>query len=156
MEVKSKVVQIAKTYIANDGKEFSKKRDCEIYEKYYPQTIYDIIKDYCVIEKESDIEKYKNNKVPVFTYLLVTKAIPDDKIDYCEIIEKDSKSYIPNIDYSDKPTLFFNNWTNAFNGGYGFNGWERVGDKDRLEKKIENYKNLLEKYEKMLDKVNKI
>ena len=156
MEVKSKVVQIAKIYIANDGKEFSKKRDCEIYEKYYPQTIYDIIKDYCVIEKESDIEKYKNNKVPVFTYLLVTKEIPNDKIDYCKIIEKGSKSYIPNIDYNNKPTLFYNDWTNACNGGYGFNGWKKVGDKERLEKKIEQYQNLLEKYKKMLDKLKEM
>ena len=156
MKVKTKVIRTEKLYIANDGKEFSKERDCEIYEKYYPQTIYDIIKDYCIIEKESDVKNYKNNTVPVFTYLLVTKEIPDDKIDYCKIIEKGSKSYIPNIDYNNKPTLFYNNWTNACNGGYGFNGWEKIGDKERLEKKIENYKNLLEKYEKMLDKLKEM
>lgn len=143
MTTKEKVITTEITYIADDGKTFRRKKDCEIYEKYAPLSIYDIIKDYCIIEEE-DIEDFKNNITPHFSYIVVTKKIPDDKVYYCELLCTDG---VPNLTLKNQePTLFYNDYSNAYAGGYGANGWVEKGSKKDIQNKIEEYEKLLEKF----------
>lgn len=144
MTIEEKVIGTRLIYIANDGKVFQCRRSCEVYEKYTPLSIYDIIKDYCIIE-EQDIESFKNNKPPHFSYIIVTKKIPDDKVDYCKILCPTDG--VPNLTLKNqKPTLFYNDYHNAYAGGYGANGWVEKGTKKDIQNKIEEYEELLEKF----------
>lgn len=146
MKTERKIIEEKIIYVADNGKKFKNEYDCEIYEEYFPMTIYDIIQEYCIIE-ERDIEDYKNNKIPHFSYLILMKEIPEDKRRYCEIIEKGcSCNGVPSPLYCENPTLFYNDWSNAYNGGYGSNGWKKIGTKEDILKRIEQDKKMLEKF----------
>ena len=147
MKVERKVIEEKVIYVADNGKKFDNEYDCEIYEKYFPMTIYDIIQEYYIIE-EKNIEDYRNNKIPHFSYLILIKELPKDKKRYCEIIEKKPNcSGLPSYDYDlEDPVLFYNDWSDAYNGGYGRNGWEVRGTKEYILKCIERDKKLLEKF----------
>lgn len=143
MTIEEKVIETRLTYIANDGKVFQRKRDCEVYEKYTPMSIYDVIKDYCIIE-EQYIEGFKNNTPGHFSYIIVTKKIPDDKVEYCKLLSTDG---VPNLTLKNQePTLFYNDYRNAYAGGYGLNGWREKGSKKEIQNKIKEYEELLEKF----------
>lgn len=153
MKIEEKTIQTETIYIANDGTRFKDENSCQLYEKYAPMTIYNIISPYCIIE-EQDIEKFNNNEVPFFAYLIVVDKIPKDKIAYCNLIEKMNNKYlsgIPNLEFSDTPTLFYNDWNSAFSGSSNFNGWKEQGTKKEIEAKIKHYKELLEKFKNRVD-----
>lgn len=139
-------------YKAKDGRIFSEERNCEIYEKYYPLSIYDILKDYCYFMDEESIEDFKQNKSKLFAYLIIHTRIPQDKIKYCNMIsEKDNP--LPNLsEYDSTPHLFFNDWSSAMDGSYGRNGWIDLGSKNYCIEKFKYYKNLLEIFNKTIDK----
>ena len=136
-----KVIETEKIYIANDGRKFDNEYLCRIYETYAPKTIYDVLKDYIKAD-EQVLNKLKGNEFPAFSYIVILKNIPKEIRSYINIIEKKSNSSgCPNTDYINFPCLFYNNWSNAYSGSYGRNGWIKVGTKEDLQ----NEKELIEK-----------
>ena len=142
-----KVIETEKIYIADDGKKFNNEYLCRVYETYAPKTIYDILKDYIKAD-EQVLNKFKENEIPAFSYILVLKNIPKEIRSYINIIEKKpNSSGCPNTEYTNFPCLFYNNHSSAYSGGYGRNGWIKVGTKEDLQNEKENIEKELKYFE---------
>lgn len=141
-------VDYKRVYIAENGRQFSNERDCLIYEKYCHLSIYDVIKDYYIIE-EKDIEHLKNNEIPHFSYLILIKKVPEEIERYCDLVENCKPGTNENNEYSFETSslppsnidsLYYNNWD--FDG----NGWEEIGTKEDIQEKIKEYTDMLFKF----------
>ena len=144
MRIEKRATETKCVYVAKNGKQFESEWDCELYEKYAPATIYDILKKYCTIIKEEDIEEYKKNRVPMDSYIIINKKIPYEEERYCYEIGKNFfAGYLPNLRWeSSKPTLFHSE--KHKDGRW----WIELGDKNYIESES-NY------WEKMLQKIFK-
>ena len=134
-------------YISEDGREFDNMHDCETYENFMGKSIYDVLKEYITFLDDKTPLEMKNNIISEFIYIIVNKPIPSNIKKYIEIIEKGSgKSSIPLtpqcIEY---PTLFYNDWSGAYNGGCCY-GWKNIGSQEQLEKDVKYFSSMLEKF----------
>ena len=136
-------------YKAIDGKEFEDKYECEEYE-YFLEHQEDIL---------SKIIFYKE-KDGVFTQITIDEL---DYFDYCYLTDDIYIKYHKYFDgwwnkkYQKKTSDFYQlkkigiykrDYSEAFNGGYGWNGWKYIG---RLEQ-IKLWENL----RKTIDKSNRM
>ena len=138
MQTKIKITEIKKEYyIADDGKEFVSQKDCQIYENFYPQTIYDVLKEYVTFVDNNTIADFKYNILQTGTYLIINKDIPNDIIRYCNILFNDEYLYCPNAYNIKEPTLYY--FTHTYDGSS--TTWECYGTYKALliaKKDIEN------------------
>ena len=141
MKTRKKVIEYETIYVAENGKEFEGKNECLIYEKYYKKNILDLVKNYIVFDSKA-IENISKNKTPVFSYALVVKDLPMELKQYFRILKNYElfDDLIPideNIMYKPLPRLYYCNYSESYNGGYGWNGWEDVGTTESITEEIE-------------------
>lgn len=143
MIIEKRVIQTEDIYIANDGKKFDTEIECLAYEKYYPKTIYEVVKDYIVTNEET-LEAFKRNEIPTQAYVIVLKHIPNDIRAYAKTIEvgRCNKSGLPyNYKEYDYPCLFYNDWSAAYNGFSNASvGWKRMGTESDFKEAMQNFK----------------
>ena len=144
MERKEIVTKEENIYIANDETIFYNQEACEIYEKYSPLTLYDILKEYCEIEEE-DIEDYKNNEIPKNSYLIVNSNMSKDKYRYCNIIEKIHCGISCFKKENTCPTLYYND----YDWCYGYKGWKRIGTEEEIKEKVTFWEKALQMFDKI-------
>jgi hypothetical protein len=154
MTVEKIATQYETYYIANDGKEWRSEEWCRQYEELLADP--SPLKNLKFFDSEGEpIDVFALGKIPCFCYLVLTDTIQKYHWSVVKAIignrENDETSY--NLPTS--KGVWYNDWSNAFNGGYGSNGWERADSIEYLEIKIKSCQdkiNLLKKITKPLDK----
>lgn len=137
---KQKIVE-KEIYIAEDGTKFKDEYVCEAYEKYYKYDILDLVKDYIIFDEKAK-KAIMKNKTPMGGYAVCLKKLPDDMIDYIEMYMKThhgAEDLIPICSKLGENKLYYCDYREAMNGGYGWNGWESQGKRSEIEAEI-NYK----------------
>jgi hypothetical protein len=135
MRIEKIATQYETRFIAEDGKRWETEQLCEQYEELLKDP--SPLKALRFFDGNGDpIDVFSLEEIPCFCYLVLT-----DRINYHWSVVK---AIIGNIGRSDEssyklPTsegVWFNDWSNAYNGGYGYNGWVRVDSIESLENQI--------------------
>ena len=152
--IKSQKVIEKVIYIAEDGTEFKDKYVCEVYEKYYKYDILDLVKDYIIFDEKAK-KAIMKNKTPICSYAVCLKKLPDDMIDYIEMYMKThhgAEDLIPICSKTGENKLYYCNYCEAMNGGYGWNGWESLGTRSQIEAEINRKEKQLSIFNSLLPK----
>ena len=149
MRVKKMPVEFEERYIANDGKVWRTKIECEQYEELLADP--SPLKDLSFFDNEGNpIDIFQLKHIPAFSYLVLTngikrylptvvKAIVGDPYD-C-----DTSSYsLPT-----EQGIWYNDWSNAYEGAYGANGWRRQPSIKSMQCEINSYQNKIKLFQKM-------
>lgn len=154
MTVEKIATQYETYYISDDGKKWHSEDWCRQYEKLLADP--SPIKNLKFFNGNGEpIDVFALKEIPCFCYLVLTDEI---KKYHWSVI----KAIIGNRDNDEAsyslPTfkgVWYNDWSNAFNGAYGYNGWTTIDSIETLENKITSCQNkikLLEKITTPLDK----
>lgn len=122
---------------AEDGKEFSKKEDCLLYEKYCNVPKKELLSPYAEFEHWGEKE-YPRSPLGVFeNHCAVFAAIPEEILDflYLEGGQGNASFCRQYARYKGKPILLFYNCTDAMNGMGGAD-WEYLGSVEEMEAEI--------------------
>ena len=158
MTVEKIATQYETYYISNDGKTWRSEEWCRQYEELLADV--SPIKNLKFFNGDGEpIDVFALGKIPCFCYLVLTDEIKHYHWSVIKTIvgnkENDEVSYhLPT-----SKGIWYNDWSEAFNGGYGRNGWVREDDIEYLEIKIKSYQNkinFLKKIIKPLDKQRKV
>lgn len=128
MQVIQEIIEVKEIYVAEDGRKFKSKDACSIYEKYSKIDLMQLVEKYIKVSAATR-EKIEKREVPKFEYALGVEEMPYDMQRYLKMTQLDK--IVPIVTM--KNVLYYCDWTNAFSGGDGFNGWIGVGTKDSLE-----------------------
>lgn len=148
MEIKKVPTQYETRYIANDGKEWTTKTQCQQYEELLSDPT--PLKNLRFYNKKGErIDVFALHRIPDFSYLVLENSVP--KYDW-EIVRKiigdnggsDSTYRLPSAD-----GIWFNDWSNAYSGSFGANGWVREESIEILEYRIETYQEKIELFKKI-------
>jgi hypothetical protein len=127
MQVIQEIIEVKETYVAEDGRKFKSKDACSIYEKYSKIDLMQLVEKYVKVSAATR-EKIDKRQFPKFEYALGLEEMPYDMQRYLKMTQLDE--IVPIVTGKN---LYYCDWTNAFSGGYGFNGWIDLGTKESLE-----------------------
>lgn len=154
MTIEKIATQYETYYIANDGTQWRSEDLCREYEELLIDS--SPIKNLKFFNHDGEpIDVFALGEIPCFCYLVLTENIKEY---HWSIIKKIIGGRGNNETSYNLPTsqgIWYNDWSNAYSGGYGYNGWERVESIEYLESKIRGCQKqikLLEKITKPLDK----
>lgn len=142
-------VKFEERYIANDGKIWQTPIECEQYEELLadPSPLKDLsFFDNC----GNPIDIFQLKEIPAFSYLVLT----DDIKRYLPTVVKAIVSNGRGCDTASYslPTergIWYNDWTNAYNGAYGSNGWVQQPSIEALQCEINNCQRKIKLFQKM-------
>lgn len=154
MRIEKIATEYETRYISDDGKEWKAKWLCQQYEELLKDPT--PLKTLKFFDSEGEpIDVFALKEIPCFSYLVITEDIAN----YDSSVVK---AIIGSQEYSETsynlPTfkgVYYNDWSEAFNGGYGRNGWVEEDSIEWLERRIkscQNKINILKKITKPLDK----
>jgi hypothetical protein len=134
-------------YVADDGKKWEEENWCRQYEELLADS--SPIKSLHFFNSNGEpIDVFALKKIPCFCYLVLT----DDIKRYHWSVVKNIIGNKDNDELSyDLPIfkgIWYNDWSSAVNGGYGYNGWVQMETIKCLEdeiKRCQNKINLLKK-----------
>lgn len=130
-------------YKAIDGKEFGYKYECEEYE-YFLEHKEDILsKIIFFTEKDGVFTQIAIDDLGWFDYCYLTD---DVYVKYHKYFDWDTKYGDKLKDFNDLKYMgiYKRDYSNAYNGGYGFNGWKYVGTLKQI-KLWENLRQTIDK-----------
>ena len=150
MIVEKVPVEFEERYIANDGKVWQTQIECEQYEELLADP--SPLRNLSFFDRDGNpIDIFQMKEIPAFSYLILTddikryyqptvvKAIVGNPYD------SDTSSYaLPT-----KQGIWYNDWTNAYNGAYGSNGWVRQPSIKSLQCTINSCQRKIELFQKM-------
>jgi hypothetical protein len=154
MTIEKIATQYETYYIANDGRKWR----CEEWCKQYEELLADPspIKNLKFFDGEGEpIDVFARGKIPCFCYLVLTSTIKDYHWSVIKAIIGDRGNDETSYNLPNYKGVWYNDWSNAYNGAYGYNGWTTIDSIEALENKIKSCQNkikLLEKITKPLDK----
>ena len=141
-------------YISNDGKKWQSKEWCEQYEELLADS--SPIKNLKFFDSDGEpIDVFALGEIPCFCYLVVTDRIKNYHWSVVKAIVGGGGNDERTYDLPTSKGVWYNDWSEAFSGGYGYNGWKQEDSIEYLESKIKSYQNkikFLEKITKPLDK----
>lgn len=142
-------VEFERRYIANDGKAWKTQIECEQYEELLADP--SALKDLSFFDGDGNpIDIFQLKEIPAFSYLVLTNGIKRYRPTVVKAIV--GVSYGSDMSSYDLPTeqgIWYNDWTNAYSGGYGSNGWVKQSSIETLQRKINNYQRKIELFQKM-------
>jgi hypothetical protein len=150
MEVIKTPAYYETSYRSIDGKIWQTEQQCLQYEALLADP--SPLKNLAFYNGEgAPIDIFALKEIPAFVYLLIKE---ESEVKYDPLVIKTLIGAIGSVDASyNLPILkglWFNDWSNAYNGGYGFNGWERCDSIDSLQQQIASYQRRIELYKKIL------
>lgn len=142
-------VEFEKRYIANDGKVWQTQIECEQYEELLADP--SVLKDLSFFDGDGNpIDIFQSKEIPAFSYLVLTNNIKRYRPAVVKAIV--GNSYGCDISSYTLPTeqgIWYNDWTNAYNGGYGSNGWVKQPSIEALQREINSCQRKIELFQKM-------
>lgn len=138
MKIEKVPVQYETTYVAIDGKQWSTERQCLQYEA--------LLNDPSPLKKLSffngkaePIDIFAQHRIPDFAYLVIKEPLQEYDWRVVAKIIGDRNPHEASYTLPTKKGVWYNDWSNAYNGGYGFNGWRKQESVATLERKIKLY-----------------
>ena len=149
MRVKKMPVEFEERYIANDGKVWRTKIECEQYEELLADP--SPLKDLSFFDNEGNpIDIFQLKHIPALSHLVLTNGIKR----YLPTVVKaivgdpygcDTSSYsLPT-----EQGIWYNDWSNACNGAHGSNGWVRQPSIESLQNEINGCQKKIKLFQKM-------
>lgn len=148
MEVIKIPIEFETRYVSNDGKKWKYQKQCEQYEQLLadPSPLREL-SFYDAKGKPLDVFALKD--IPAFSYLVLKNDIER----YDPEVVKAIIGYGYNSEESFRlPTtkgIWYNDWSNAYNGSYGFNGWVQCDTIDTLQLTIEECQNKIKLFQQI-------
>lgn len=149
MKIERIATQYETRYMAKDGTQWEAEWLCRQYEELLENP--SPLKDLKFFNDKGDpIDVFALGQIPCFCYLVLTQRIEHYSWSVVKSIignkENDEASYhLPTSE-----GVWYNDWSNAYNGRYGSNGWVQVDSVEYLESKIKSCQNKIKLIEKML------
>lgn len=149
--MKEKIVYCVESvkYEAEDGREFTREKDCVLYEKYSQIPTQELLSPYLNFEEWGDRPWQID-----FNLCVVFDNVPNEIIDFIALMDyprySSFASCLRNNVYYDEPRLFYYNCADLYNGG-SHAAWEEIGTSSSISRQIERltaYKESLEKLSK--------
>ena len=141
-------------YIANDGRKWRDEEDCRQYEELLADP--SPIKNLQFFDKDGNlIDVFSRKEIPWFCYLAITDKIQKYHWSVIKAIIGNEASDESSYQLPTSKGIWYNDWSEAYSGGYGYTGWVRTHDVNYFKRKIEECQNqieLLEKIQKAADK----
>lgn len=135
MKIEKVPVQYETTYVAVDGTQWRTERQCLQYEA--------LLKDPSPIRELSFFDSYAEpldvfaeHRIPDFAYLCIKQPIQEYDWRVVAKIIGDTNPHEATYTLPKYRGVWHNDWSNAYSGGYGFNGWREQESIDTLEHKI--------------------
>jgi hypothetical protein len=149
MVVEKIAVEFEKRYIANDGKVWRTQIECEQYEELLADP--SPLKNLSFFDSEGNpIDIFQLKDIPAFSYLVLTNDIKRYLPTVVKVIVGDP--YGCDTSSYSLPTeqgIWYNDWSNAYNGAHGSNGWIRQPSIKSLQCEINNYQRKIKLFQKM-------
>jgi hypothetical protein len=148
MEIIKITIEFETRYVSNDGEKWKCQKQCEQYEQLLadPSPLHELA-FYDVEGEPLDVFALKD--IPAFSYLVLKNDIER----YDPEVVKTIIGYCYNSNESfHLPTtkgIWYNDWANARNGSYGFNGWVRCDTIDTLLIMIEECQNKIKLFQQI-------
>ncbi len=148
MEIVKIPIEFETHYIANDGKKWKCQKQCEQYEQLLadPSPLRNL-SFYDSEGKPLDIFALKD--IPAFSYLVLKNDI--ERYDH-EVVKAIVGCWYNSSESYCLPTtkgIWYNDWSHAYEGSYGFNGWVRCDSIDTLQHKIESCQNKIKFFQQI-------
>ena len=150
MTVEKIATQYETYYIANDGKKWRSEELCRQYEELLADP--SPIKNLKFFNSKGEpIDVFARGEIPYFCYLVLTDTTKEYSWSVIKAIignrENDEASYhLPA-----SKGVWYNDWSSAFNGGYGYNGWVRENSIEYLEEEIKSCQNKIKLLKKITE-----
>lgn len=148
MEIIKIPIEFETRYISNDGKEWKYQNQCEQYEQLLADS--SPLRELSFYNAEGEsLDVFALKDIPAFSYLVLKKDIEY----YDPEVVKTVIGYWYNSNESFRlPTtkgIWYNDWSNAYSGGYGFNGWVRCDTIDTLLLTIKECQNKIKLFQQI-------
>ena len=142
-------VEFETRYIANDGKMWQTQTECEQYEELLADP--SPLKDLSFFANDGNpIDIFQLKEIPAFSYLVLSSNIKRYRPTVVKAIVGSYRgSDISSYDLPTEQGIWYNDWTNAYNGAYGSNGWTRQPSVESLQRTIISCQKKIEKFQKM-------
>jgi hypothetical protein len=143
MKIEKIATQYETRYISNDGKMWETEQECQQYEELLADPT--PLKKLSFYDSEGNsIDIFARKEIPPFAYLVLTEPIKR----YHGKVIKTLLGHRGNDDTSfmlpTKVGVWYNDWSEAYNGGYGWNGWKQEPSIDDLQWEVDYRKRKIE------------
>lgn len=149
MRIEKIPVEFEERYIANDGKVWRTQTECEQYEELLADP--SPLKSLSFFDSEGNpIDIFKLKEIPAFSYLVLPNNIKRYQSTVVRAIV--GYHYACDTDSYRLPTeqgIWYNDWSNAYNGAYGSNGWVRQPSIESLQNEIIEYQRKIKLFQKI-------
>jgi hypothetical protein len=149
MTVEKVPVEFETRYIANDGRMWRTQTECEQYEELLADP--SPLKNLSFFDNDGNpIDIFQLKDIPTFSYLVLTNDIKRYRPTVVQaIVGAFRECYMPSYALPTEQGIWYNDWTNAYNGTNGLNGWVRQPSIESLRCTINNCQKKIEKLKKM-------
>ena len=149
MRVEKIPVEFETRYIANDGKMWQTQAECEQYEELLADP--SPLKNLSFFDNDGNpIDIFQLKEIPAFSYLVLSNNIKRYQSTVVRAIVR--YPYACDTDSYRLPTeqgIWYNDWTNAYNGAHGSNGWVRQPSIASLQCEINSCQRKIKLFQKM-------
>ena len=149
MRIEKIPVEFEERYIANDGRVWRTQTECEQYEELLADP--SPLKNLSFFDSEGNpIDIFQLKEIPAFSYLILPNNIKRYQSTVVRAIV--GYPYACDTDSYRLPTeqgIWYNDWSNAYNGAYGSNGWVRQPSIESLQNEIIEYQRKIKLFQKM-------
>lgn len=149
MKIEKRPIMYKNVYIANDGIIWDRECQCTQYES--------LLKDATPLKnlkffdnKGNFIDIFKEKDIPHFSYLIITKDIEKYDGEVIQYLITGKKGDNASYELPNATGLWYNDWTEAYSGGNGYNGWVEAEDIANLKNTISDCQKQLAVYQKIM------
>jgi hypothetical protein len=137
-------------YISNDEKVWETQLACEQYEKLLIDTT--PLKNLSFFNSRGEpIDIFELKEIPHFAYLIIKKSIEEYLPEVVQAIIGNSDRYQePSYELPHEEGIWENDWTSAYSGGRGHNGWVKQPSINKLQEQIKNCQDKIKFFEKLI------
>jgi hypothetical protein len=150
MKIEKIPVEYEERYVSEDGKTWKTRWECEQYEELLadPTPLRELSFFDC---KGNPIDIFQLKDIPVFSYLVLRQKIKSYSPKVVHAIIGASCSNDESFRLPTTEGVWYNDWSNAYNGAHGSNGWMQEPTINELQRKIKQCEEKIEKFQKMIN-----
>jgi hypothetical protein len=150
MRIEKIATEYETRYIAEDGTQWKAEWLCEQYEELLKDP--SPLKNLKFFNSNGEpIDVFARNNIPCFCYLVLTEELKDYNWSVVKAIIGSKSNDEISYNLPTSKGIWHNDWLNAYNGGYGHNGWVREKSIECLENEIKSCQNKIKLFKKITE-----
>ena len=151
MKITKVPIEWKETYIAFDDTIWGSEKLCLEYEEL-KKDITPLRSLIFFNEDGNTIDIFSKKDIPAFCYLYIPQDIKKYNEQVITMIIKGTQNPNKSFCLPNEKGFYFNDWSNAYNGAYGYNGWCKQENIETCHLKIKKYEKQIQLFQKILDK----